>query len=175
MSLYIETERLILREILPTDAAGMFQLDSDPKVHQYLGNAPVKTLAEIHTVIDFIRQQYLDNGIGRCAVIEKESRKFIAWSGLKLIRDQLNGHQNFYDLGYRLIPSYWGKGYATEAARASVKYGFETLDLTHIYAITDIGNSNSKQVLAKIGFESKSIFDYDGLPHNWLELHKDNC
>lgn len=69
MNIYAETERLILREILPTDIDGMFELDSDPEVHKYLGNKPIKDKVQIPDMIDFIRKQYVEHGIGRWAII----------------------------------------------------------------------------------------------------------
>ena len=81
MKTSIETERLLLRELLPTDDAGMFELDSNPEVHIYLGNKPVKSIEESREAIANIRQQYLENGIGRWAVILKETGEFIGWFG----------------------------------------------------------------------------------------------
>src|SRR5690606_25147557 len=119
MEIFVETKRLILREILPTDIDGFFELDADPEVHRYLGNKPVKNKQQVVDVINFIRQQYLDNGIGRWAMIEKETNNFIGWAGLKLEKIKINNHINYYDLGYRLIRKHWGKGFATEGATAS--------------------------------------------------------
>lgn len=65
MKIFVETERLILREILPTDIDGMFELDSDLEVHQYLGNQPITHKQQAVDAINFIRQQYIDHGIGR--------------------------------------------------------------------------------------------------------------
>ena len=62
------------------------------------------------------------------AVIEKESGLFIGWSGFKYYKDGVNNHSNYYDLGYRFIPEYWGKGYATETCVAWMKYGFENFN-----------------------------------------------
>jgi RimJ/RimL family protein N-acetyltransferase len=73
MLFYIETERLIMRDLLLSDDDGMFELDSDPEVHRFIGNKPVQTIEESRKVIDIIRQQYEDNGIGRLAVIEKSA------------------------------------------------------------------------------------------------------
>jgi ribosomal-protein-alanine N-acetyltransferase len=73
----IETKRLILRELLPVDDIGMFELDSDKAVHKYLGNKPVNTIEESRKIIEAIRQQYEDNGIGRWAVVEKSTGKFL--------------------------------------------------------------------------------------------------
>src|SRR5688572_5204127 len=103
MKIFAETPRLILRELHPSDDAGMFELDSDPEVHRYLGGQTVESIDQCRAIIEMVRQQYIDNGIGRWAVIEKSSGSFIGWAGLKLVRTITNGHTDFYDLGYRLI------------------------------------------------------------------------
>ena len=77
MQSVIETERLMIRELLPSDDLGMFELDNDADVHRYLGNKPVQTLEEAQEMIRFIRQQYATNGIGRWAIIEKRSKDFV--------------------------------------------------------------------------------------------------
>lgn len=74
-------------------------------------------------------------------------------------------------MGYRFLPKYWGQGFATEVAKASINYGFEKLNLKAIYAITDVENLASRHVLLKAGFKAIEIFDYQGLPHNWFILH----
>ncbi|HEX8562985.1 MAG TPA: GNAT family N-acetyltransferase [Flavobacterium sp.] len=165
-----ETERLLCREMLVSDVNGMFELDSNPEVHRYLGNNPVKTLEESHEWIREIRQQYLDNGIGRWAVILKENGEFIGWSGLKVERN-VNGYDRFYDLGYRFIQRHWGKGYATETARAFVDFGFNELKLDVINAYTDFDNIASQKVLEKAGLKFINEFPYDGTPEFWYEIN----
>lgn len=172
MRIFVETERLILREILQTDVEGLFQLDSDPEVHRYLGNKTVDNKEQIIAMINFIRQQYIDNGIGRWAIIDKKSNNFIGWTGLKLIKELTNNHIDYYDLGYRLISQYWGKGFATEAANASLNYGFEKLNLNEIYAIADCENLKSNHVLTKAGLRLIEIFDLNGIKHNWYKIEK---
>jgi RimJ/RimL family protein N-acetyltransferase len=169
MKLIAQTDRLILREIEPTDEARMFELDSDADVHRYLGNSPVEDIEEIKEVIKFIRKQYIDNGVGRWAVIEKSTNEFIGWAGLKLFKHTINNHTDFYELGYRFIKKYWGNGYATEAAKASLKYGFDTLGLKEIYAMTDVNNINSKKVLEKTGFKYIETFDDNGEQTDWFK------
>jgi ribosomal-protein-alanine N-acetyltransferase len=169
MQVFIETKRLILRELLPTDAKGMFKLDSDPLVHQYLGNKPVTNIQESHDVIAMIRQQYAELGIGRWAVIEKETGNFIGWSGLKLITTTVNNHSDFYDIGYRLIRQYWGNGYATESAMAVMQYGLHQMQLKTIYGMADIDNAASNHVLQKIGLKFVEQFNYDGIACNWYK------
>jgi RimJ/RimL family protein N-acetyltransferase len=169
MTTFAETPRLLLRELQATDAPGMFALDSDPLVHRYLGSRPVQTLAQSQEIIAFVWRQYQENGIGRWAVELKETGEFLGWAGLKLIREPLNGHVDFYEVGYRLIRRFWGHGYATEAARASVAYGFEVLQLPVLYAIADMQNLASRAVLAKVGFQHMGEFEHEGLPTAWLE------
>ena len=83
MKIFAETERFILREILPIDAEGFFELNADPEVQKYLGNKPITSTTQAIDDINFIRAQYLSNGIGRWAIIDKKTNKFIGWTGLK--------------------------------------------------------------------------------------------
>lgn len=69
MEIFVETRRLILRELLPSDVNGMYELDLDPEVHKYLGNRPVSDKSESVDAIKCIRQQYVKHGIDRWAKI----------------------------------------------------------------------------------------------------------
>ncbi|MFA6058443.1 MAG: GNAT family N-acetyltransferase [Taibaiella sp.] len=173
MQTHIETDRLLIRELMPEDAEGIFELDSDPEVHLYLGNNPIKTMEQAEEAIKFIRQQYLDNGIGRWAVIEKTTNAFIGWSGLKFMKETVNEHNNYYDLGYRFMKKYWGKGYATETAIASLNYGFNELKLPEIFAMADVQNTLSNAVLSKAGLKFIELFHDDGIPHNWYKITRE--
>ena len=172
MKIFAETDRLILRELLPTDAEGMFEMDGDPEVHLYLGNKLAKSIEQSIAEIEFIRKQYIENGIGRWAVIEKATGNFVGWSGLKLIKESTNSHINYYDLGYRFSKRFWGKGYATETAIAARDYGFNELNLNEIIGIADIDNLGSIHVLEKVGLKRISIFDYHGIKHHWMKIEK---
>jgi len=172
MKIFAETERLILREILPTDVEGMYQLDADPEVQKYLGNKPVTSREQTVDIINFIRQQYIDNGIGRWAIIDKKSNEFLGWTGLKLVTDETNHNKNYYDLGYRLIKKYWGKGIATESALASLEYAFDKLDAKEVYAMADCENNGSNKILKKVGLHFIETFNLDGTKHNWYKIDK---
>jgi len=169
----LETERLLLRELLPTDDVGMFELDSNPQVHIYLGNKPVTSIEQVREAIANIRQQYLENGIGRWAVILKETNEFIGWSGLKLEKN-VNGYQTFYDLGYRFIQKHWGKGYAYETAKAFVDFGFNDMKLEKINAYADFDNLASRRVLEKVGMHFVNAFDDEGTQEAWYEIKNPN-
>lgn len=172
MKIFIETERLFLREIMPDDENALFEVDSNPAVNTYLGNNPVKDIEQIRGVIQFIRQQYSDNGIGRWAMIEKKSNIFIGWTGLKYVKELTNKHINYYDLGYRLNQKYWGMGYATESAIACVDYGFNQLKLQEIYAMAHFENKASRHVIEKSGLKYIETFEDNHVPHDWFKIKK---
>ena len=166
MSIYIETERLYIRELELSDDIGMFEMDSDPLVHKFLGNKPQNTIDQSREVLEFVRQQYIDNGIGRWAIIEKGTNDFVGWTGYKLMTTMVHGHVGHYDFGYRLARRFWGKGYATESGRASLHYGIDTLKFKDIYGMTDVNKAASRHVLEKLGFTFVELFQYDAEP-NW--------
>lgn len=168
----LETPRLILREMNEGDAAGLWELESNPEVHRYLGNEPLRDKAGIEKMIESSLRQYKENGIGRWAAIEKESGDFIGWTGLKFVKNETNGHINYYDLGYRFIQKYWGKGYAYETAEASVKHAFVTMQLKEIFAMADVENNASNKVLKKSGLKFIENFNFNGVEHHWYHLLK---
>jgi ribosomal-protein-alanine N-acetyltransferase len=178
MNILIETPRLIIRELLPSDEEGMFAMDNDAEVHRYLGNKPYADIQQSRDNIAFIQQQYAEHGIGRWAVILKETGDFVGWTGFKHMVEPVNGHVNHLDFGYRHARPYWGQGYGYEAAKASLDYGIEQLGFRDIYAMTDVENKGSRRILEKLDFQLKEIFAYDGpsfwvegLPVTWYELH----
>jgi len=166
MDVFIETDRLYIRELNLSDDKGMFEMDSDPLVHKYVGKNPVETIGQSRDVITFVMRQYTELGIGRWAVIEKGTNDFIGWAGFKLMKETVNGHQGHYDFGYRLTRKHWGKGYATESGKALLNYGIDTLKFKEIYGMTDVDNVASRNVLEKLGFKLIEIFKYDAEP-NW--------
>ncbi|MDN3674258.1 GNAT family N-acetyltransferase [Flavobacterium branchiarum] len=170
----IETERLLLREFLSSDVEGMFQLDSNPNVHKYVGKKPVTHIDESHAYIEFVQQQYKDIGIGRWAVVLKETNTFIGWSGIKFITTTINNHQNFYEIGYRFIEEHWGKGYATEAGKAFINYAFNEMKVEAIYAYADAENSSSRNILEKLGLKYINAFMLDEEEEVWYELKNPN-
>lgn len=172
MKVHIETERLILRDLYNEDAQSIYELDSDPEVHKFLGKKPIKSLDEAVEIIEFINLQYQENGIGRWAVIDKESKNFIGWSGFKFITTPINGRKNYYDLGYRFIRKFWGKGFASESAKACLNYGFKKMNQKQFFAMADKKNLASNKILEKIGMIKIDEFDYEAVPHNFYKINK---
>ena len=172
MKIFAETDRIILRELSLEDAPLMFKMDSDPEVHKYLGNKPFQHISESEDNIRFIRDQYVENGIGRWAVVDKESKEFVGWGGLKFITTAINDRNHFYEVGYRFLKEHWGKGYATESAKASLKYAFEEMNLEIVYAMAHGENAGSRHALQKSGLKITGHFDHEGIKCDWFEISK---
>jgi RimJ/RimL family protein N-acetyltransferase len=149
MNIIIETNRLILRTFSEEDAGLILELNADPEVTRYTGD-PIRDLDHAKQVLDrVILPQYALYNHGRWAVHVKPELDpiaigFIGWCGLKN-----RPERNEIDLGYRLMKKAWGKGYATEAAYACLKYGFEKLHLERIVGRAMPGNIASLRVLEK--------------------------
>ena len=170
MSIYIETPRLYIRELLPTDDEGMFEMDSDPAVHRYLGNTPVTSIERSREVIAIIRKQYGDFGIGRWAVIKKRGDEFLGWTGFKFMDKPVNKRSEFLDFGYRFKSSCWKQGYGYESAVAALDHGLNKLGFKDVYAMTDVENAGSRRILEKLGFRYVETFPYDGSNYAWVDL-----
>ena len=132
----------------------MFEMDKNPEVHKYLWQNTSKKIEESVEVIKYVQNQYERNNIGRFATIVKETGEFIGWTGIKYIDDhEENGNTNFYDYGYRLAEPFWNKGYATEASRAWLDYGFNQMNIKVMNAYTHAENGASNHILQKIGMQ----------------------
>ncbi len=157
MKIILETERLYLRQFTEADAHLIRNLNSQPGVLQYIPEPIPATDDEAkEVIINIILPQYKNN-LGRWATHLKENNEFIGWCGLKLVKGEI-------DLGYRLLPSVWGKGYATEAAQATLQYGHQDLHLEKIIAHAHIDNIASQKVLEKIGMQFVGEGIDEGVP-----------
>ena len=146
MHVIIETERLVLRQFEPGEGQLIYTLNEDPEITRYTGD-PVRDMDHANEVLEqVILPQYALYNHGRWAVHTKPGMEFIGWCGLKY-RPELDE----IDLGYRVMKSAWGKGYASEAAMASIKYGFEKLGLRRIVGRAMPENIASVKVLEKCG------------------------
>lgn len=148
MNVLIETSRLLIRTFTINDAGLIYELNKNPEVTRYTGD-PITSIEHAAEVLEkTILPQYALYNHGRWAVHIKQDLTFIGWCGLKF-----RPERNEVDLGYRFLPAYWGTGYATEAAFATLKYGFEQLHLPRIFAAAELGNKDSWRVLEKCGMQ----------------------
>jgi RimJ/RimL family protein N-acetyltransferase len=174
MNLILETERLILREMVPSDAEALFEMDSNPNVHKYLWNKPLTSIDGVHQYIEMVRNQYLENNIGRFVVVLKETNELIGWAGLKYNTEKVNNKVHFYDIGYRLNEKFWGKGYASEASFAWLDYGFNVMKIKVMEAAAHTDNIASNRILQKIGLKMTEQYLEEGVSWNWYELKNPN-
>lgn len=145
MTKILETPRLYLREMTPDDAESAYLLNLDPEVIQYTGDDPFESIEEAREFMEKY-ESYKKYGFGRWGVILKETNEYLGWCGLKY-----SPELDEFDIGYRLMKKFWGKGYATEAAEACLKLGFEQFNMKTIVGRVMPANSASVRVLEKIG------------------------
>lgn len=174
MEVFIETERFILRELIREDVDGIFRLEADPEVHKHLGNNPILIKEQALDEIFFIQAHYEEYGIGRWAIIDKKTNDFVGWVGLEYITEETNGKKNYYDLSYRLIQDYWGKGIATETSLSVLNYAFSIMKINEVYAMAEPENIASCRVLENIGMEFVETFKLDGRLFNWYRVDKES-
>lgn len=142
----LTTPRLRLRRFTPYDLDFLLRINSDEHVMRYAGG--VKTRRQTEELLEVrILRYYADNpGLGVWVTVEQASGADI---GMHLLNN-IHG-ESFIQVGYLLLPQYWGRGYATEMCRAVLRYGFAELRLPQIVAITDRDNAASQRVLGKAG------------------------
>ena len=154
----LSTERLILRKFTPQDAQGFYNLNNDPEVLKFTGDLPFSSVMEAEVFLKNY-DAYEKYGIGRWAVILKSNLEFIGFCGLKYHPDK-----DIVEIGYRLFKSFWGQGFATEAAKASIQYGYKKLGYRKIFAHVHQKNIASQKVLEKIGMTKQQDILYDDQP-----------
>jgi ribosomal-protein-alanine N-acetyltransferase len=148
MHVVFETPRLFLRRFTEADAPLIYRLNSDPEVVKYV-HEPLLEIEEqaADILIKNILPQYKIN-LGRWAIHTKTDYEFIGWCGLKYIEET-----GIIDLGYRLLKTAWGKGYATEAAQYTLIYGLRDLKIKLITGMAHVENIASIKVLEKSGMK----------------------
>ncbi|MCI4671344.1 MAG: GNAT family N-acetyltransferase [Bacteroidia bacterium] len=152
----IENEKIILREFCLEDAESMYLLNNDPEVLKHTGDLPFKSLTEAKEFL-LNYNAYQSSGMGRWAVIRRSDKAFVGWCGLKKHKSGM------VDLGYRLMRSYWGNGYATMASQLSLEYAFSSLKLEEVLARAHIDNIASHRVAEKSGFSFWKETEVEGL------------
>lgn len=161
----LETERLIVREIVESDDEFILDLMNQPSFIKYIGDRNVRNAEQAREFIENrFRKSYTENGFGLYLVKLKDDNKklSIGISGF-VKRDTLPDA----DLGFAFLPPFEQKGYAIESAIALMKYGRETLKLNRVLAITTQNNHSSVKLLGKLGFEFDSLIK---MPHDEEEL-----
>ncbi|WP_069167535.1 GNAT family N-acetyltransferase [Nocardia altamirensis] len=151
----LDTERLTLRRFTEDDVDLLVELDSDLEVMRYLTGEPTPRSEIEDEVLPRILRDYERGPAGRWAAIERASGRFVGWLALQPPED---GGVAEVELGYRLESSVWGRGYATEGARALLRTAFTELGVERVWAQTMAVNGASRRVLEKAGLRYLRTF-----------------
>jgi ribosomal-protein-alanine N-acetyltransferase len=147
----IETENLILREILPDDAEAIFRIFSDDEVTRYYDLSTYTTIEQAYELIDFFDESFeLERAI-RWGITRKSDGLLVGTCGYVWLRTYRG------EIGYELARPYWRQGIMTEAVDAIVDFGFRELGLNRIEALTMVDNAASVALLRKVGFVQEGI------------------
>ena len=148
----LETNRLILRKILPSDTADMYDYSSRPETSRYLLWSPHANLKYTKKYIAYLQTAYRNEEFFDFGLVDKESGKMIGTCGFT----DFDMDNNSAEIGYVLHPDFWGKGFAKEAILRVMAFGFAELHLHRITAKIMTGNSASKRVAEKCGMRHES-------------------
>jgi len=169
MKIIFESERLLFCEFTEDDVQLLLDLNSNPNVIRYVHEPPPTIENTTAALQKIILPQYELYGHGRWAVYLKSNDEFIGWCGLKYIKDL-----DEIDLGYRFKEVHWRKGYATEAAKATIDHGFCILGLKKIVAKALPENLGSLKVMENCGMKYTGTRIEDGLLLKVYEITRES-
>jgi ribosomal-protein-alanine N-acetyltransferase len=149
----LETERLVLRQFTTDDAEFIFEQLNEPSWIQNIGDRKIRTLDDARAyIVNGPRASYEKNGFGLWLIVLKETGESIGMCGL-IKRDGLED----VDIGYALLPRFWSRGYAVEAAQTVKNYARDVVGLKRLVAIVDPANEGSIRVIEKIGLRYEKM------------------
>jgi RimJ/RimL family protein N-acetyltransferase len=158
----LETERLRLRQWIESDREPFAKLNADPRVMEFFPSILDRSTSD--AMIDRIQLKIIEKGWGFWAVESKQDKQFIGFVGLEIPKVDLP-FSPCVEIGWRLAFEYWGKGCATEAAKAALKIGFDQLELPEIVSFTAIDNHRSSAVMERLRMNRETeTFEHPSLP-----------
>lgn len=166
----LETDRMMIREWREEDVDQIAPIYADPQVMQFLGSGKTCTLEQTKKIIVYCNDYYRKNGFGILPVVLKETNSVIGHCGLQYLDKTPE-----IEIDYALAKDYWGRGLATEAAKAVLADGFNELKLKRIVAVTYPQNLASINVVRKLGmtYEGEAFhFGVKLLKFKSLGLHR---
>jgi RimJ/RimL family protein N-acetyltransferase len=159
----IRTERLLLRRWRDEDRAPFAAMNADVRVVEHLPGPMSREQSD--ALVDRIEANFASRGFDVFAVEVAATGEFAGFVGLTVPRFEA-AFTPCVEIGWRLAPGLWGRGYATEAARASLAFGFERLALAEVVSFTVPANLRSRRVMERIGMthDPREDFDHPVLP-----------
>lgn len=152
------TRRLILRQFTFDDCHPLFAIVQEPGIFQYFPTKSGWAMDKVERSIEHQNNHWQTFGYGQMAVILRKTGQLMGWCGLEFIPNT-----NETEVGYLLGHAFWGKGFATEAARASIKFGKDKIGLREVIGLTDPLNTASQRVLEKCGLKFTRLQVYFGV------------
>ena len=171
MSVALRTSRLLLRPWRDEDIAGFAEMSADPAVMKYLLPFSERGLS-VEAWVARARAHWDEHGFGQWVVELPGEASFIGVVGLGVVSFEAP-FTPAVDVAWRLVRSFWGRGYATEAARAALEYGFGKIGLGEIVAQTVPANQRSRRVMKRLGMTRapEDDFDHPRIPEGPLRRH----
>lgn len=167
----IRTHRLLLRRWRPEDREPFAAMNADPRVMEFFSTTLSREVSDSRA--DQIEAEFQQHGFGLWAVEIADVAPFAGFIGLHIPTFQAR-FTPCVEIGWRLAAEHWGRGYATEGARAALAFGFEVLGLEEILTYTATQNLRSRRVMEKLGMihDPSADFDHPLLPPgHWLSRH----
>lgn len=149
----LETDRLTLRELHPSDAYDLYRILSNPAVMQYYGSDPLHHMGEATQLIRSIRQQHQDHVAMRWAIVRKADQQLLGTCGFH----RWNHAYYNSEMGYELDPAYWSNGYMTEALESMMTFGFTHMSLHRISALIAPANQRSIDLVKRLQFQEEGL------------------
>lgn len=159
----LRTKRLVLRRWRDSDLDPFAKLNADPRVHEFMTIHPNREQSA--SFIERMEESFDTKGYGLWALELAETGEFIGYNGLVDVTYDVHFAPSI-EIGWRMAWEAWGKGYATEAARASATYAFSEVGLDEVVAFCAVINQRSRNVMRRLGMvrEVEDDFDYPLLP-----------
>lgn len=154
----ITTRRLTLRPFREQDAEALHRILAEHDILRYFPNPFPPSLDRVQNLIAFQLQHWEEHGFGWWAVEPRDNQVLIGWNGLQYLPDTQE-----IEISYLLSKAFWGKGLATEAVMAALRFGFEDLKLETIVGVVHPDNVASQRVLQKIGVPFTNETEYFGM------------
>lgn len=153
----LNTKRLILRPFEVCDLDSLARLAADPEVMSFIGEG-LETRAKVSEGLDRAIRRWREDGMSWWVVLDRNTQMFIGRCCLQRLRDL----PNEIEVGYAFERACWGKGFAREAVDTALTYGFDTLGLQSIVALTHPDNFRSQRFLGRLGFDHEKRISFHG-------------
>jgi RimJ/RimL family protein N-acetyltransferase len=165
---WLETPRLRMRPFTPDDLENFVLLGSDPEVMRYISNGVPRPREEAAVALGNLVEHWQTHAFGVWVLEDRATGQFLGRCGLRIL-PAIGGE---VELLYTLMRHAWGRGIATEAARASLQYAFDVLKLRRIIALAEPANRASWRIMEKLGMNRERIAPYMGFEVVWYAIER---